>query len=52
MMVLNSVASKESGRDDVVVEFYCWNLSDSENGVTMPVHRAWLPEGDAKYPRI
>jgi hypothetical protein len=35
MMVLNEDASKELGRDNVVVDFYPWNLSDCENEVTM-----------------
>jgi hypothetical protein len=35
MVVCNSVASKGSGRDDVVVDFYRWNLSDHDNGATM-----------------
>ena len=40
-MKLNEVATKESGRDDVVVDFYPWNLSDRENGVTITMG-CWL----------
>jgi hypothetical protein len=34
MVVQNSIASKASGGDDVVVDFYPWILSDRDNGAT------------------
>jgi hypothetical protein len=41
MVVYNPIASKGSSRDDVVVDFYPWNLSDRGNGVTMMMG-GWL----------
>jgi hypothetical protein len=42
MVVQNSVASKGSGKDDVVIDLYPWNLSDRDNGATMTTGRWWF----------